>query len=93
MNSFPLRPRNKLQTTMCKGIQKRKISDAGQPIDQKRPRISTEDQSHSQNTQSMLLNLLYNKKKSKSKDGLYQFVLWRENFRKQREYAFKSVFI
>jgi hypothetical protein len=91
MNSFPLRPRNKLQTTMCKGIQKRKISDEGQPIDQKRPRISTEDQS--QNTQSMLLNLLYNKKKSKSKDGLYQFVLWKENFRKQREYALESVFI
>ena len=47
----------------CKGVQKQKAVNMDLPIEENSHRVKVEDQSQSQNRQSMLLNLLFNKKK------------------------------
>ena len=61
--------------------QKRKAEGPDNQLNTKTVKIDVED---SQSKASMVMGLLFTKKKSKGKDGLYQFVIWRENIRTQQ---------
>jgi hypothetical protein len=70
-----------MEQAMSQREHKRKATDLDKPITQKMPRINIG------NTDCEALRQVFVKKKSIRKDGLYQFVLWRENFRVQRANA------
>lgn len=59
---------------------KRKAEGSDNPLNKKTVKIDVED---SQSKVSVAMGLLFTKKKSKRKDSLYQFVIWRENIRTQ----------
>jgi len=68
--------------------EKRKATDLDKPIARKMPRIN--DYCHCTHCEAMTQFLV--KKKSIRKDGLYQFILWRENLRVQRANNMQSLF-
>ena len=81
-----------MEQAMSQREQKRKAKDLDKPIAQKMPRINIGNNADCQSTRCEALRQVFVKKKSIRKDGLYQFVLWRENFRVQKANAFQSLF-
>jgi hypothetical protein len=81
-----------MEQAMSQREQKRKATDLDKPIAHKMQRINIGNNADCQSTHCEAMRQLFFKKKSIRKDGLYQFVLWRENFRVQRANTLQSLF-
>ena len=90
--SFPVSHCYKMEQAKLQRELKRRATGLDKPISHKTPRINIGNNAECQCTLCQGLKQDFVKKKSMRKDGLYQFVLWRENLRVQRANALQPLF-